>query len=189
MESTTEWRPVADHEGIYEVSNTGRVRSLDRLTADGRNIRGRILKHGKLPTGHEYVNLCKQGKCVTTYVHRLVAKTFIGEPPEGTECCHNDGDPSNNNVENLRWGTPLENVADRQKHGRWQPTPRQDFCMRGHRMSGANVDVYAPNKTRKVELRACRACARARAYARYHSVEMTQELADEFFRGEHDRAA
>lgn len=53
----------------------------------------------------------------TFLVHRLVLTAFVGTCPEGMECCHNDGNPSNNRVENLRWDTHAENQRDRNKHG------------------------------------------------------------------------
>ena len=50
-------------------------------------------------------------------VHRLVLLAFVGPCPEGLQCCHNDGNPANNTLANLRWGTPKSNAADRLKHG------------------------------------------------------------------------
>ena len=58
------------------------------------------------------------GLVVTTYVHKLVLEAFGGTRPDGMECCHNDGDPKNNRIENLRWGTGKENAADCTRHGR-----------------------------------------------------------------------
>lgn len=51
-------------------------------------------------------------------VHVLVLEAFVGPRPDGMEGCHNDGDPSNNRLSNLRWDTPLANWSDRRKHGR-----------------------------------------------------------------------
>jgi hypothetical protein len=64
-------------------------------------------------TGHMVVNL---GAGSQTTVHRLVLRTFVGEPPAGYECLHINGVPSDNRLENLRWGTRLENKADERAH-------------------------------------------------------------------------
>ncbi len=56
-------------------------------------------------------------KVVNRFVHRLVLEAFVGPCPKGMECCHNDGDPTNNNLSNLRWDTRKANSADRKKHG------------------------------------------------------------------------
>lgn len=58
-----------------------------------------------------------KGDFVTKAVHRLVLETFVGPCPEKMQCCHNDGNPQNNHLSNLRWDSPKENAADRGKHG------------------------------------------------------------------------
>jgi len=65
-----------------------------------------------------YVRLSHDKKSRIFRVHRLVLEAFVGPCPEGMECRHLDGDPSNNRLENLRWGTPAENTEDKRKHGR-----------------------------------------------------------------------
>jgi hypothetical protein len=59
------------------------------------------------------------GKKTSHYVHRLVLQAFVGPNPEGTVCCHNDGDPSNNRLNNLRWDTYRANEQDKLRHGTW----------------------------------------------------------------------
>ncbi len=63
------------------------------------------------------VNLSKNNKAKTYKVHTLVLNAFVGPCPEGMECCHNDGDFTNNYVDNLRWDTHQENQRDMVKHG------------------------------------------------------------------------
>lgn len=76
------------------------------------------LKPGTInPGGHLVVVLHKNNKAYTKYVHRLILETFISPCPEGKESCHNDGDPKNNNLQNLRWDTPSGNRKDQFKHG------------------------------------------------------------------------
>ena len=57
------------------------------------------------------------GRRVTVRYHRIVLETFKGPCPPGMECRHRDGNPANNNLGNLAWGTPTENAADRERHG------------------------------------------------------------------------
>lgn len=72
---------------------------------------------GGLSRGRRLVTLSKEGEVYYKYIHRLVLESFIGPCPEGMECCHNDGNPLNNNLDNLRWDTRKSNSADTIKHG------------------------------------------------------------------------
>lgn len=117
-----EWRPVVGYEGLYEVSSHGRVRSLDRFRPHPTNerltlVRGRVLKlKRRQRTGHLTVTLQNAGRSYP-FVHGLVLAAFVGPRPEGMECCHNDGNPANNHVSNLRWDTHAANLADMVRHG------------------------------------------------------------------------
>ena len=99
-----EWRAVPGYEGLYEVSNMGRVRSLDYLvrTQYGRfrRIKGRILKSGIASNGYCMVVLSK-GKSKT--IHRLVASVFLPNPDNLPIVNHKDEDKTNNCVNNLEW--------------------------------------------------------------------------------------
>lgn len=107
-----EWRPIPDFP--YEVSNQGRVR---RTEAGTNTWQGRVLKGSPDRYGYIVVALCHRGKVRRWRVHRLVCIAFHGTS-DLPEVRHLDGDPSNNNVSNLAWGTPLQNAADRIRHGR-----------------------------------------------------------------------
>lgn len=109
------WLAVPDWEGLYEVSDEGQVRSLPSAT--DRRRKGKILKQTPQYRGHLQVNLHFCGHNEVRYVHRLVLEAFVGPCPEGMECRHLDGDPANNELENLCWGTIEENQADRVLHG------------------------------------------------------------------------
>jgi hypothetical protein len=115
------WLPIAGYEGLYEVSDHGRVRSLDRKLpyADGRVCiwKGRILRQSFSAGVYPKVALSKNCRQATRTVHRLVLETFVGPCPDGMEGCHNDGDPTNNHLSNLRWDTPLSNSDDKIRHG------------------------------------------------------------------------
>lgn len=109
------WKDVVGYEGIYEVSNKGRVRthkdkvSWSKRYKKWRHWKQRYLKD-KTPNGRDVrVTLWKDGKPNYYLVHRLVAYAFIPKK-EGKNCInHIDGNPKNNNVENLEWCTHLEN--------------------------------------------------------------------------------
>jgi len=80
--------------------------------------RERILKLSKDKDGYLIVQLSKDNKKQLHKVHKLVLEAFKGRCPEGMQSCHNDGNPSNNLVENLRYDTPKANKEDTRKHGR-----------------------------------------------------------------------
>ena len=125
MAHQEEWRPVVGFEGLYEVSNLGRVRSLpryvERRTKRGgvalHPVRGRVLALGPHVGGYRTVHLYAGGRQRATVVHIIVAEAFLGQRPDGTEVLHNDGDPKNCIVSNLRYGTRKENEADKDRHG------------------------------------------------------------------------
>ena len=106
--SAEEWRAVVGYEGLYEVSNLGRLRCLTR---DGQLLPGHSIH------GYRYVHLRKQGHSKHTSIHRLVATAFIGPPPEGYECNHKDFVRDNNVVGNLEWVTHLGNIQHYWREG------------------------------------------------------------------------
>ena len=108
------WRDVEGYEGMYEVSDDGQVRThKDKVTYTKmhgvRRWKQRVLKE-KNPNGRDVrVDLWKDGKPKSFLVHRLVAYAFIPEVEGKTSINHKDGNPRNNNVENLEWCNHLEN--------------------------------------------------------------------------------
>jgi hypothetical protein len=121
VQDSEQWKPVPGYEGLYEVSDHGRVRSLDRRVVDSlgraRRIRGRVLRAGLTSVGYDSVALYICGQKRTALVHRLVLSAFAGPCPSGMEGCHDDGVRTNNRLENLRWDTHMANVADATRHG------------------------------------------------------------------------
>lgn len=117
------WRNVNGYEGLYEVSNLGRVRSLDRIVfrKDGRETTfyGKIMSSRSTTTSkYIYVDLCKDGIRKHYTVHSLVARAFIGDYKRPYEVNHIDGDITNNSVDNLEIVTHLENIQHSIRYGR-----------------------------------------------------------------------
>lgn len=119
------WKNIPGYEGKYQASSEGRIRSLDHevrgichFTGKPflRTVRGRVLKPGRYcKAGHLSVVLGNgtPGKPV----HQLVMLAFAGPPPEGQEVLHINGDPNDNRLENLRYGTRTENILDVYRQG------------------------------------------------------------------------
>lgn len=110
------WKDVVGYEGIYDVSDKGRVRSLSRLNSIGRKLKGRILKQNPDGSGHLCVAL-HNGKQKTRKVHQLVCEAFIGPRPEGKEVCHGPNGQLDNSTSNLCYGTHRENQRDMIRDG------------------------------------------------------------------------
>ena len=100
-----EWRSIRGYKGYYEVSNLGRLRSLNRTYIDsmGRKyiLSGRVLKLGVKKHGYVQTELRKNGKIKPKYVHRLVAQAFIPNPDNKPCVNHKNGNREDNRVENL----------------------------------------------------------------------------------------
>lgn len=116
-----EWRPVPGFEGRYEVSDAGRVRSLDRMCVgrDGRSElhRGRVLKPQRLKNGYFEVSLMAPGQKRHWTVHSVVAAAFLGPRPTGHDVLHRDGNRGNNTASNLTYGTRSDNLRDCYSYG------------------------------------------------------------------------
>ncbi len=166
---------MPDYEGLYEASDLGRVRSLDRDVIDKgrsrvRHFKGRILKQQlRKNTGYLMVALSKDGIVEDWYVHRLILTTFRGEPEDGHEGCHENDIRTDNRLENLRWDTHLANVGDAIQRGRASNigdfNGTKTHCLRGHPFDEANT-VVRPNG------RSCRECRRINERARYRLAKL-----------------
>lgn len=118
---TNSWLPIQGYEGIYEVSESGDVRSLDRLIVgkDGREYRkkGKVLKPVVVS---RYLNVClSKPSCnpKQSRIHRLVATAFIENPCNLPQINHKDGNKMNNHFQNLEWVSAEQNVEHAQKMG------------------------------------------------------------------------
>ena len=108
------WKDVIGLEGIFQVSNMGRIRSLDKYAnvcgGGKRLVKGRILKPTKLQNGYYEAQFHHKGERIIYLLHRLVAIHFIDNPLNLPEVNHKDENPQNNNVENLEWCTSKYNA-------------------------------------------------------------------------------
>lgn len=121
------WKPVKGAEGRYEVSDLGNVKSL--VAPGGTKV---LKPYPHVRSGHRMVALAvRRGEIKMKYVHLLVLEAFEGDAPEGMEGCHGDGNPANNTLANLRWGTRSNNNRDAVKHGthHWA---KKTHCPQGH---------------------------------------------------------
>ena len=152
-----EYRDVAGFPG-YRVGNDGSVWSCykrvgsrmigigspRRALSDEWHPLAPVTDRKNRPT----VQLCREGRAYRRHIHRLVLEAFVGPCPQGMECCHfPDRDPSNNRLDNLQWGTPSENWADRFVHG-------TDF--RGEKSPSAKLTQEDVRYIRTVYVPGCR---------------------------------
>lgn len=146
-----EWRDIPGHEGSYQVSDLGRVRSLSRrvrMVARGteatRIVPGRILRPGRMASGHVSVAV---GNGNSRLVHALVLEAFVGVKPDGAECRHLNGEPSDNRLSNLAWGTRSDNLRDDKWHGKrrkvWRLTPSDVLQIKENLRSGVMASTVA----------------------------------------------
>lgn len=159
--SGEQWRPVPGWEGAYEVSDRGRVRSLDRRTRRGAGwmtVRSRVLKTTLDGNGRRTVKLHQGDGGVTHSVYRVVMDAFVGPCPPGMEVCHGDGDKTNDALSNLRYDTRGNNNRDAVRHGTHHEA-RKTRCPQNHPYDEANTYVDKDGH------RFCRTCRRDRIRA------------------------
>jgi hypothetical protein len=130
------WKAIPEYEGLYEISNLGRVKSLERyrIICNRKYLYPeKMLKQTDRGNGYLCVGLVKHGKTKLMSVHRLMLIAFVGDNPD-MFACHNNGIKNDNRLENLRWDTPKNNTFDRVKHG-------TDLCGERHARSKLNDET------------------------------------------------
>lgn len=133
-----EWRKISVVDG-YEVSNFGRVRSVDRIverfhpngTLVKQPLKGQVISQAACKNGYLYVNL--KGKHIQ--VHRLVAVAFVDGYAKGLDVAHENNDRHDNRSENLRWKSRKDNLADQLRHG----TRLRGESQNGAKLTAGNV--------------------------------------------------
>lgn len=178
--ATERWLPVVGYEGAYEVSDQGRVRSLDRLqrisrSRDGRmphlrDLEGRVRQQSLNSNGYCQVNLSLDGRRHIARVHVLVLEAFTGPRPDGMEGCHGNGERTDNRLVNLRWDTRESNFLDRARAGKAKRT----HCDRGgHEYTPENTRIYGVVNPKKI----CLTCKREKARDRYQKTSAQEAWA------------
>ena len=144
-----DWAAVAGYEGLYEVSNDGKVRSL-RI--------GRLLRPAPSSNGYLIVSLYRDGARKIRTVHSIVAEAFVPGRFEGAVVRHVDDDRHHNVASNLLWGTQADNEQDKVAHGR-HPQKRKTHCPQGHPYDETNT-IHRSRGGRE-----CRTCRHDRRVA------------------------
>lgn len=128
------WKDIEGYEGMYQVSNLGRVKSLSRRCSTHwgtRLVPEKILKPQEKEFGYLCVNLHKDSKSKEFSIHRLVAFAFVPNPSNKPDVNHNDGNKQNNYPENLEWVTNLENIQHAVRTGLMSREQRTHFQQAG----------------------------------------------------------
>lgn len=148
-----EWKDIVGYEGLYQVSNLGRVKSVSRVVIRGNGrhqmVKEKILKYRENNRGYLFVCLYKNGVAIPYSVHRLVAEAFI---PNGdlfaTTVNHKDEDKTNNRVDNLEWMNGADNIRYSHRDGGTadfrgsnHPRARQVRCVETGQVFGTATDA------------------------------------------------
>lgn len=148
-EATEIWKDIPGYEKLYQGSNLGRIRSLDRWKDSGTGgyiQKGRILKPFKTKYGYLQVVLCKDGKQKALLVHRLVYEAFNGEIPEGVEVNHISEDKTDSSLGNLNllthkaninWGTHNKRISEKLTNGKLSK------CVYQYTLDGVLVKIWS----------------------------------------------
>lgn len=177
MGAPERWLPVPGWEDLYEVSDQGQVRSLDRMVRthhDGRRLYpGRTLKPQPASKyGHLKVGFTREGSKVYWFqIHQLVMRAFVGACPEGQEVRHLDSVPWNNRLDNLAYGTKAENTRDSVLNGSHRNT-RKTHC------PTCDLPYDDENTYWYKGARQCKNCRARRAREQVHvpSADLSSEL-------------
>mgnify|MGYP000296532945 CR=1 FL=1 len=170
-----QWKAIPWYEGLYEVSDAGRVRSVERYVRQGggagylRHYPSTVRSLHTDPNGYMRVTLKRNGGSYNHLVHHLVLEAFVGPRPARKECRHLNGQRGDNRLANLQWGTSSENSHDVVRHGH-HPNADKTHCKRGHEFTPENTILRAD------QARACRACNRERANAWYLTNRKTGQI-------------
>ena len=149
-----EWNPVVDFEGLYEVSNIGRMKSVERYVNSfygmKRKVKSRILKLQIDQFGYYVINIIKDNKKYHKRVHRLVLMAFVPNPENKPTGNHKDGIKLNNHLPNLEWATYKENVVHYHTKLRKYSYTREDIMKDYNLLKSTRkvAELYDIKKTR-----------------------------------------
>lgn len=137
------WKDIEGYEGLYQVSNLGRVKSLARK--DGLYMMSERIKKQHISNHYYAIGLNKKGVFKTMHVHRLVAKTFLPNPDNLPQVNHKDENKLNNRVDNLEWCTAKYNVNYGTCTERRARTQRESGCQINNKASSVPVICLESN--------------------------------------------
>ncbi len=170
--SEVEYRPVVGFPG-YRVGSDGSFWSCLKQVAVKGDRRGRWvtvigdqwreLSKFRRASGHVAVSMSVDGKLYNRLLHRLVLEAFVGPRPAGMQGCHNNGNPGDNRISNLRWDTPKGNAADKRRHG---------TELRGEGIANAKLSDAAVADIRRTYVHGKRGCG-LRLLAKRYGVSVT----------------
>lgn len=130
------WKDIKNYEGLYKISSLGEIKNL-------KHKKEKEVKQVLQKTGYLKVILIKDKKPKAFYVHRLVAQAFIPNIENKSQVNHKDGNKQNNNINNLEWNTPKENVKHAYKNGLSVISDKQKQNM--SKIKSKKVDQYDLN--------------------------------------------
>ena len=122
------WKDIKGYEGMYQISNYGRIKSLERVFLKFKRGRKekmevylpeKIRSIGNNNKSYPKISLWRNGKVDWRLIHRLVAQHFIDNPMNYNQVLHKDDNPRNYHWSNLEWGTQSKNIKDAVERGRW----------------------------------------------------------------------
>lgn len=178
MTGAENWLPIPGWEGFYEVSDMGRVRSVDRMVANAVSTylrRGCVLRANSTQGGYLTVMLWRNSQSQRFTIHKLVLTTFVGPRPLGYEGCHGPGGQRDNSLANLRWDTVSANKLDTVRAGTHAES-RKTHCIRGHLLVEPNLLASGIVKG----IRVCLSCLYARNTVRRKSGDLA-DLSNQFY--------
>lgn len=135
-----EWKDIKDFEGLYKVSNYGRIKSLEKLENKNQFVHERIMKTKPNKLGYMTIHFKYKDREYRKLVHILVAETFIPNPENKPQVLHKKAllDGGNNRVDNLYWGTQKDNMDDRKRENKFIVTEETRLKIRNAQLIPIN---------------------------------------------------
>lgn len=149
------WKDIEGFEGIYQISNCSRVKSLDREVKGHKSTwikKGTIMKTTLNHKGYESISLCKNGTKQTAFTHRLVAIAFISNSENKPQINHKNGIKTDNRIENLEWCTNSENQIHAYENGLNKWTENHSNAMRKRGFTIRKLDNSQVSELKKLRL-------------------------------------
>ena len=153
------WKDIKNYEGLYKVSNTGKVRSIERYVKDGRTdngtrlIKGRLMRLNITNKGYYRLQLTdREGVRIKYAIARLVGVAYVFNPFNKPQINHIDGNKENNHAGNLEWCTQSENV----KHAYDTGLMKADYFMKPVRIYKGNLVLYFKSATDAAKYIGCK---------------------------------